>query len=93
MSEKPAPAPEAAAPAAAPAPAEAPAKADKQALLRGFAARINAGEFDPGAKDYHQFVVKEIYPLLNDGTLTVDDLTRLTEIYGARNDPNRKTVF
>ena len=87
MSDKPAPTP--AAPEAAP----AAAGPERRELLRAFAGRITAGEFDPGAKDYHQFVVKEIYPLLNAGTLTVDDLTRLTEIYGARNDPNRKSVF
>jgi hypothetical protein len=71
----------------APAPA---APAAKQNILRGFAQRIAGGEFDPGGKDFHQFVVKEIYPLLTDGTLTAEDLERITKAYSARADPYNK---
>jgi hypothetical protein len=35
-------------------------------------------------------VVKEIYPLLGDRTLTVDDLERLTRAYSVRADPYNK---
>jgi hypothetical protein len=79
---------EQAAPATAAANAAAPA--GKQSILRGFAQRIASGEFDPGHKDFHQFVVKEIYPLLGDGTLTVDDLERITRAYATRADPYNK---
>ena len=64
---------------------------NKQPLLRAFVARINDGEFDPGRKDFHQFVVKEIYPLLADGTLTADDLAKLAQAYGVRANPEFKT--
>jgi hypothetical protein len=69
----------------APAPAKAPA--DKKTVLRGILGRIASGEFDPGHKDFHRFVVKEIYPLLGDATLTVEDLERITKAYSARADP------
>ena len=70
-----------------PAPAAAPA--EKNTILRALLARIRAGEFDPapGKADYHQFVVKEVYPLLGAGTLAVDDLERLTKAYAGRADP------
>lgn len=70
------------------APAQAPA--DKKPVLRGILGRVNSGEFDPGHKDFHQFVVKEIYPLLGAGTLTVEDLERITKAYSARADPYNK---
>jgi hypothetical protein len=66
------------------------APAVKPAILRSLVNRINTGEFDLGKKDFHQFVVKEIYPLLASGTLTVDDLERLTRAYAVRNDPYNK---
>ena len=100
MTEKPAapPATDAAPTAPAPAPAAPPpppaapaAPVNKQPILRGFMARIAAGEFDlAGGKDFHQFVVKEIYPLLGDGTLTADDLVKVTQAFSARTDPYNK---
>ena len=72
----------------APAPAAPPAS--KLTILRGFAQRIAGGEFDPEQKDFHQFVVKEIYPLLANSTLTVDDLERITKAYSVRADPYNK---
>jgi hypothetical protein len=81
MSDTPAPAP---APAAAPA---APAL-NKNAILRAFYERINAGEFDlTGGKDFHQFVVKEIYPLLGNGTLTGEDVEKIAEVFAVRANP------
>jgi hypothetical protein len=70
-----------------PAPAAAPA--NKQTILRGLLGRLQAGEFDPepGHKDFHQFVVKEIYPLLGNGTLAADDLEKITKAYAGRADP------
>jgi hypothetical protein len=73
-----------------------PAPANKQPILRGFVARIAEGEFDPdasgiGKKDFHQFVVKEIYPLLADGTLNADDLAKVAQAYGVRANPEFKT--
>ena len=75
------------APAAAPAePAVAPVS--KQTILRAFYARIGAGEFDlSGGKDFHQFVVKEIYPLLGDKTLTVEDVEKVAAAFSARANP------
>jgi len=97
MSDKPAatPAPTPpATPAATPAPAAPAAPAasvNKQPILRAFMTRIGSGEFDlAGGKDFHEFVVKEIYQLLADGTLGVDDLEKLTKTYAARNDPYNK---
>ena len=82
MSDTPAPA--AAAPAAEPA---APAP-NKQTILRAFYARINAGEFDlTGGKDFHQFVVKEIYPLLGAGTLNGEDVEKIVEVFAVRANP------
>ena len=80
------------APAATPAePAAAPAPANKQAILRAFYARINAGEFDlAGGKDFHRFVVKEIYPLLADGTLKTEDLEKIAEVFSTRANPFNK---
>jgi hypothetical protein len=83
MSEQPAP-------AAAPAAAHAAPPSTAPAVLRSLLQRVNSGEFDLGKKDYHQFVVKEVYPLLANGSLTVDDLERLTRAYAARNDPYNK---
>lgn len=70
-------------------PAPAAAAADKTTVLRALLGRIRAGEFDPepGHTDFHQFVVKEIYPLLGAGTLAVDDLEKLTKAYAGRADP------
>src|SRR5260221_8934157 len=97
MSEQPAatPAPKAApATAGAPTPAAPAAPAapvNKQPILRAFFARILSGEFDlAGGKDFHQFVVKEIYPLLADGTLGVDDVEKITRAFSARADPYNK---
>jgi hypothetical protein len=59
--------------------------------LRGLLGRIAAGEFDLGTgKDFHLFVVKEIYPLLGAGTLTAQDLERITKAYSVRADPHNK---
>ncbi len=54
-----------------------PAPPDKDARLRDFARRIEAGEF-AGDDKFHRFVQAEIYPLLRDGTLTAKDLEGLT---------------
>jgi len=96
MSEQPAakpaaaPAPATTASPAAPAPAR-PAPANKQPILRAFITRIGNGEFDlVGGKDFHQFVVREIYPLLADGTLTVEDVEKITRVFSARADPYNK---
>jgi hypothetical protein len=86
MTETPAPAAPAEPAAAAPAPAAV--GANKQAILRAFYARINAGEFDlAGGKDFHRFVVKEIYPLLAAGTLQTEDLEKIAEVFSARANP------
>lgn len=70
--------------------AHAQGPADKKPVLRGILGRVTSGEFDPGHKDFHQFVVREIYPLLGAGTLTVEDLERITKAYSARADPYNK---
>ncbi len=70
-------------------PTAAPA-ASKSGPLRGLLQRINSGEFDLGKKDFHQFVVKEIYPLLGNRTLSLEDFERLTKAYAARSDPYNK---
>src|SRR5258708_22460294 len=95
MSEQPAATPAAgrastAKPAAAAAPAAAATPVNKQPVLRAFIGRINSGEFDPGHKDFHQFVVKEIYPLLANGTLGMEDLEKIAKVYSARADPYNK---
>jgi hypothetical protein len=54
-----------------------PAPPDKDARLREFAQRIDAGEF-AGDDKFHRFVAAEVYPLLRDGTFTAKDLERLT---------------
>ena len=69
-------------------PAAAPV--NKQPILRALMGRIGSGEFDAGGKDFHQFVVKEIYPLVTDGTLGVEDVEKITRTYSARNDPYNK---
>ncbi len=74
------------------APAAAPA-ANKSAVLRSLLRRVAAGEFDLGTKDFHQFVVKEIYPLLGNGTLSVDDFIQITQAYAARADPYKKPTI
>lgn len=75
-----------------PAPAEPAAPdANKQTILRAVYARINAGEFDlAGGKDFHRFVVKEIYPLLAEGTLKTEDLEKIAEVFSARANPERQ---
>ena len=65
----------------------APPASIKSSVLRDLLRRVSSGEFDLGKKDYHQFVVKEIYPLLGNGTLTVDDLVQITQAFSARADP------
>ncbi len=65
----------------------APPASIKSGVLRDLLRRVSSGEFDLGKKDFHQFVVKEIYPLLGNGTLTVDDFIQLTQAYAARADP------
>lgn len=55
--------------------------------MRDLLRRVNSGDYDLGKKDFHQFVVKEIYPRLGDGTLTVDDLVVITQAYAKRADP------
>ncbi len=70
-------------------PPAAPA-ASKSGPLRGLLQRINSGEFDLGKKDFHQFVVKEVYPLLGAGMLSVEDFERLAKAYAVRSDPYNK---
>ena len=66
----------------------APAVVNKQAILRDFYSRIQSGEFAlTGGKDFHQFVVKEIYPLLHDGTLNLEDVEKITTAFAVREDP------
>lgn len=62
----------------------------KSNVIRDLLRRVSSGEFDLGQKDFHQFVVKEIYPLLGNGTLTVEDFVRITQAYAARADPYNK---
>ena len=64
------------------------AAAGKQTILRAFYSRIQGGEFDlAGGKDFHQFVVKEIYPLLGSGTLTVEDVEKIATVFSVRANP------
>ena len=50
--------------------------------------RINAVEFDlTGGKDFHQSVVKEIYPLLGAGTLNGEDVEKIVEVFAVRANP------
>jgi hypothetical protein len=60
---------------------------NKAAFMRSILDRITAGEFDLGKADFHRFVVKEIYPRLADGTLTVADFQHITQHFSTRNDP------
>ncbi len=71
------------------APAAAPA-GNKSGALRDLLRRVNSGEFDLGKKDFHQFVVQEVYPRLGDGSLSIEDFEHLTRAYAARSDPYNK---
>lgn len=55
--------------------------------MQGLLDRIAAGEFDADGS-FHRFVAKEVYPLLSQGTLTLDDLIELTRQYAARKNPH-----
>jgi hypothetical protein len=68
----------------------APPASIKSGVLRDLLRRVSGGEFDLGKKDFHQFVVKEIYPLLGNGTLTVEDFERITQAFSKRADPYNK---
>jgi hypothetical protein len=58
--------------------------------LRALLARVTSGEYDLGKKDFHQFVVQEIYPRLGDGSLSLADFEKITHAYAARSDPYNK---
>jgi hypothetical protein len=60
---------------------------DAAEVMAGFINRIGQGEFDQPEDAFHRFVVKEIYPLLGNGTFTAKDLDVIAHVYSARADP------
>jgi hypothetical protein len=65
--------------------------ADKDAALADFTTRLAAGEFDQG--NFHNFVVREVYPLFANGMFTASDLTVISRQYGERNNPLTKDIL